>query len=130
MRVLKNKGFILFVVGALGYALIELLWRGRTHWSMGLAGGLSFMGMGEISKRFKERCLFVKALISAALITFIELIFGIVFNIILKKNVWDYSNLPLNLKGQICLIYSVFWVFLSLLFIPLAGKICKVKHKK
>lgn len=130
MRILKNKGLILFCVGALGYTAIELLWRGRTHWSMSLAGGLSFMGMGEISRRFKKRCLFIKALISAALITFIELIFGIFFNIILKKNVWDYSNMPLNLKGQICLIYSVFWVFLSLLFIPLAAKICNKQNKK
>ena len=109
---------------------IELLWRGRTHWSMSLAGGLSFMVMGEISRRFKKRCLFTKALISAALITFIELIFGILFNILLKKNVWDYSNMPLNFKGQICLVYSIFWIFLSLLFIPIAGKICNKQSKK
>ena len=130
MRVLKNKGLILFFVGAIGYMAIELLWRGRTHWSMSLAGGLSFMGMGEISRRFKKRCLFTKALISAALITFIELIFGILFNILLKKNVWDYSNMPLNFKGQICLVYSIFWIFLSLLFIPIAGKICNKQSKK
>ena len=125
-----QKGSILFVIGALGYAAIELLWRGRTHWSMSLAGGISFLGMNKISRKLKKRCLFVKAVASALFITLIELVFGLFFNILLKKNIWDYSKVPFNLKGQICLLYSVYWIILSLLFIPLADKISKKSPKK
>lgn len=28
-------------------------------------------------------------------------------------NVWDYSNMPFNLLGQICLPFTVIWFFLS-----------------
>ena len=30
---------------------------------------------------------------------------------------WDYSNFPLNLNGRICLLYSVFWGFLGVMWI-------------
>ena len=31
----------------------------------------------------------------------------------LGLNIWDYSNMPLNLWGQICLPFSCLWFFLS-----------------
>lgn len=120
----KHKcNLTLFGIGAAGYGLIELLWRGRTHWSMCLAGGISFLGLSQISKRLKNHCLFFKAVAGCILITTVELVFGILFNIILKRKVWDYSKLPLNIGGQICALYSFFWLLLSLLFIPLSDKI-------
>lgn len=30
---------------------------------------------------------------------------------------WDYSDMPFNLNGRICLLYSVFWGFLGVLWI-------------
>ena len=113
----------IFGIGAVGYGLIEILWRGRTHWSMALAGGFSFLGLSKISERLKNSCLFVKALAGCLFITTIEFIFGVLFNIILKRKVWDYSKMPLNFCGQICALYSFFWLILSLLFIPISDKI-------
>ena len=115
--------FTLFGIGAIGYGLIEILWRGRTHPSMLFAGGLSFLGLSKISQKFKNSCLFAKAIAGCVFITTIELIFGIVFNVILKRKVWDYSKMPLNLGGQVCAIYSFYWLLLSLLFIPLSDKV-------
>ncbi len=83
------------------------------------------MFFGSISERLKRASIWIKAAVGSAFITFIEFIFGVIFNIILKKNVWDYSRLPLNIGGQICLLYSAIWAVLSLIFIPLAGKINK-----
>ncbi len=120
----KHKcGLVLFGFGAIGYAIIEILWRGRTHWSMMLAGGISFLGLSKISEKLKKSCLFVKAIAGCVFITTIEYIFGILFNIILKRKVWDYSKMPLNVSGQICALYSFFWFILSFLFIPLSDKI-------
>ncbi len=114
---------MIFSIGACGYGLIELLWRGHTHPSMLGAGGLSFLGLSFIDRIMKSASAVKKAIMGCALITFIEYIFGLVFNIFLKKNVWDYSKQPFNLNGQICLLYSIFWLFLSGLFMPFAKKL-------
>lgn len=119
MKTAKAK-LIIFTVGAFGYGLIEIVWRGYTHWSMLCAGGLSFCGLSVIAEKFKRIGSFSKAVLGGALITFIELGFGIIFNLILKKNVWDYSRMPFNLFGQICAVYSAFWVIISFFTIPLA----------
>lgn len=112
-----------FGIGAIGYGLIEILWRGNTHPSMLLAGGTSFLGLAKISEKLKKSSLFIKALAGCGFITTVEYIFGIIFNVILKKKVWDYSKMPLNIGGQICVLYSFFWLILSFLFIPIADKL-------
>ena len=112
---------ILFSVGAVGYGLLEILWRGYTHWSMLTAGGICFLFFAKINEKLKSTSLFIKALIGSGFITAIELLFGILFNMILKKNVWDYSKLPFNFCGQICAFYSFLWLIISIIFIPFAG---------
>ena len=119
MRKRKNS-VVLFSIGAVGYGLIEVLWRGHTHWSMLTAGGICFVFFAKIGEKLKHTSLLLKAIIGSGFITLVELIFGVIFNIILKKNVWDYSKLPLNIGGQICILYSFFWTLLSMVFIPFA----------
>lgn len=122
----KNKiRLMLFSIGAVGYGLLEVIWRGYTHWSMLGAGGICFMFFAKIGEKMKHTSLFLKALIGSGFVTFIELLFGIIFNIILKKNVWDYSKQPLNFGGQICAFYSFLWVIISIFCIPFAGFVSK-----
>lgn len=99
-----------FATGCAGYPILELLWRGRTHWSMGLAGGLSLLLVYPLCQKKNSRLFCCKA---AAVITAVELVFGLIFNIILRKNVWDYSKLRFNLWGQVCLPYFLLWVLLA-----------------
>ena len=40
----KGELLSVFSIGAAGYSLLEILWRGNTHWTMTLAGGICFMG--------------------------------------------------------------------------------------
>ena len=129
LKTLKIK-LIEFSFGAIGYGILELLWRGRTHWSMLIAGGLSFLGLGKVSKKTKNAGLLKIAILGSAVITATELIFGIIFNVILKKNVWDYSKLPFNLGGQICARYSILWGLLSIIIVPLAATIDKNLQKE
>jgi len=104
---------ILFVVGGIGYCLLEIIWRGYTHWSMALAGAISLMFMGYLSLNFKNIPLFFKALLSSMFITGTELIFGIIFNLYFNMNVWNYSNRLFNFAGQICPQFSILWFILS-----------------
>ncbi len=118
----KNKNrLMLFSIGAVGYGLLEIIWRGYTHWSMLSAGGICFLFFAKIANKMKHVSILLKGIVGSCFVTTIELIFGIVFNIILKKNVWDYSKLPLNFVGQICALYSFIWVIISIVCIPFAG---------
>lgn len=105
---------ILFVLGGLAYGALEICWRGYTHWSMLLAGGICFLTMFEIYTSFPNLNLLERALIGASLITSVEFVFGCIFNYWLKMNIWDYSDKKFNLMGQICLMYSVLWGLLSI----------------
>ena len=118
-----HKHIILFLAGGSAYILIETIWRcimGRqqTHWTMFVLGGLAFVLIGCINEYLSwETPLWKQGLIGAAITTCLEFVFGCVLNLWLKLNVWDYSGLPLNLLGQICLPFSVAWYFLSIVAI-------------
>lgn len=130
MIIIKSTRLIIFSVGAVGYGVIEILWRGFTHWSMLIAGGVSFLALSEIEERFKRLTLFVKALFGGFIITAVEFIFGVIFNLILKMRVWDYSDMPLNIKGQVCPLFTVLWVGLSAVFIPLSRYIKRILSRR
>ena len=57
----------------------------------------------------------LKCLMGAGIITGVELVFGLVFNRALGMGVWDYSRVPLNLWGQICLPFTLIWLGFSFL---------------
>jgi len=109
------KNSFLFFIGFTTYISIEVIWRGRSHWSMGLVGGLCFLLIGLLNKRYSwELSLVWQCLASAAIITVLELIAGLILNVWLGLGIWDYTNLPLNFMGQISLLYSLLWIPLSL----------------
>ncbi len=104
-------------VGALGgvlYVGIELLFRRRSHISMFFLGGLGFWAVGMLDRAAPGLPLAAQAVLGAALITVLELAFGCVLNLGMGLRVWDYSTCPCNLRGQICLPFSLCWAALSL----------------
>ena len=121
MKAKKTTAF--FSLGACCYGFLEILWRGYTHWSMLCAGGICFCGLGAISAWMKKEGLWLKCLVGCIWITGVEYIFGLVFNLLLKRNVWNYKNQPFNLHGQICALYSFFWFLLCLVAVPLAERL-------
>ena len=112
-----NK-FILFSLGGISYLLIELMWRGHSHWSMFLLGGICFVLIGMLNEHFTfEFPLILQIIFGAFMITALEFVFGCVLNLWLGLDVWDYGNLPYNILGQICLPYSFLWLVMSLVCI-------------
>ena len=102
-----------FHLGGTAYVLLELLWRGRSHISMFFAGGFALALLHGLFSRFALP-LWIQCLLGGLVITAIEFVAGAIVNIRLKRNVWDYSKLPLNLYGQVCLPFSLAWCALSL----------------
>lgn len=145
MEVCKNRGefrrtvfliikyLTLFFFGGTAYYAIELLWRGHSHPSMIACGGtcfvllylLSFVGNSVKSSAVAPLLPTLRAAFGALCITATELAFGVVLNLGLHLNIWDYSAMPLNFMGQICLTFSLLWFLLSLPTI----KLCNVMEK-
>ena len=109
----------LVALGGAGYTLLELAWRGRTHWSMFLVGGICFELIGQIHARLAHRTLVLRCGLCAAAVSAVELVSGCVLNLWLRLGVWDYSKMKYNVKGQVCLLYSVLWLLLSAAAMPL-----------
>lgn len=105
---------ILFAVGGSVYVMIELLWRGRSYPSMFVLGGICFYLIGLINEKYPwDMPLISQMFISSIIVTTLEFIFGVILNIVLKLGIWDYSQMPYNLCGQICLLFSILWFLLS-----------------
>lgn len=98
-----------FLFGAVGYPVLELLWRGRTHASMALAGGAAMLLIHRVSRM--KGGLLPRSLLCSAGITAIEYAVGSLWN--RDHRIWDYRRQPLNLHGQICLPYTLLWCGLS-----------------
>ena len=105
---------VIFVFGAINYMAIEILWRGHTHWTMAVAGGLCAMLIYVFNIEFHELNWIYKCLTGAVIITSVEFITGLIVNMTLKWNVWDYSEHAFNFLGQICPQYFVYWFLLCI----------------
>ena len=107
---------MLFLFGGSIYYLLEIIFRGYSFTAMIICGGLCFTICGAINE--KNRCmpLVLQQLVAAAGITAIEFLFGLVLNVWLGLRMWDYSNMPGNILGQICPQFTALWFFLSFRF--------------
>ena len=116
MRALRP--LVLIGIGGLLYVLIEILFRGHSHWTMFCVGGLCFWLIGLINEAIPwEMPLWKQCIIGATIVTDVEFLSGCVINLWLGWNIWDYSDMPFNLLGQICLPFSIAWLGLSVIAI-------------
>lgn len=126
-RILKSrksceiiKDVILFLIGGAIYVLLEIMYRGYSHWSMYILGGICFLLIGYINKFLPWKTpVILQMTIGCGIITILEFVTGIIVNILLKWNVWDYSNLKYNFLGQISIASSICWFFISFIAIVL-----------
>lgn len=110
------KTAILFVFGGLVYFGLEVLFRGHSHWTMFVLGGFLFLILGELNEGLLEwdTPLIWQGVLGSAIVTGAELVTGMILNVWLGLGVWDYSGMPFNYKGQICLPFSILWIFVSI----------------
>ena len=106
------KQTLLFYLGGMIYTGLELLWRGFTHSSMFILGGLCFLLIGALGRVPSPLSVPARALISAGIVTTLELGCGLLVN--RSYQVWDYRAMPMNYHGQICLPFTLLWIPVSL----------------
>ena len=112
------KYLFLLWFGGSTYVTMEVLSRGYSHWTMFLLAGIIFIIIGLLNEIWTWEYSVVKqAGIGAIIATILEFITGIIVNIILKWNIWDYSNMFGNILGQICPLFTILWFFVSIIAI-------------
>lgn len=105
----------IFATGSAVYTGAELLWRGRSHWTMTLTGGVCALLIHLANRPMQRRGtpVVLRCLAGCGIITSAELVVGCIVNRLLGWGVWDYSGMRFNLLGQICPLYCVMWFILS-----------------
>ena len=104
----------LFFTGGTLYFLIEILWRGYSHISMFLCGGFCLVGIYLINHICRNTGCVIRWALGAMFITISEFWCGVAVNLVLHLDVWDYSALPFNLLGQVCLPFTMIWFLLCI----------------
>ncbi len=116
---MKNieKYILIFVIGGFGYGLLEIAFRGFTHWSMIITGGSALLILYLINQALPKTPLLIKALFGALVITIIEFSVGIIVNKVFSFGVWDYTGSPGNILGVITPVFSICWFAISFIMI-------------
>lgn len=119
-----SQGLFLFCMGGSVYFLIEIAYRGHSHISMFLCGGIGLCGIYAIHTVLKNNFAIFRWILGALYITILEFWCGVIVNLILNLHVWSYASFPFNMLGQICLPFTIIWFFLC---IP-ADILCRLFH--
>ena len=106
---MEMKMLLTAVMGGIGYPLLEILYRGRSHKSMALAGAVCLPVMRLCARMPCNR--FVRALAAASCVTAVEGLIGACCN--RDHQIWDYRGKRCNVQGQVCLEYCILWYALS-----------------
>ena len=121
---------MIFSIGAVLYTVTEILWRGHSHWTMTITGGLCALLIHLTNRRMQGKRLVWRCLAGSGIITAMEFTVGCLVNLVLGWNVWDYSSMPFNIMGQVCLLYSIMWFFISIPAIALSTWLDSTKRVK
>lgn len=113
MMIRLKEILMCFALGAVAYGLIEIAFRGYTHWTMPLTAGCVLI-LFYIINLSKGINIWLRCLIGAFVITSFELGVGLIVNVRLGWQVWDYSDKAFNFMGQICPKFFAAWFGLSL----------------
>ena len=125
----KNKVYkriseflVIWNMGGTGYYFLEILFRGYSHWSMFVLGGSAFCfcTFQGYYMKWREK-IPVQVLRGTIFVTALEFTTGIIFNKVLKMKIWDYSRMPMQLFGQICLPFVLIFSLLILAGILTGG---------
>lgn len=107
------QDWILIGCGGALYMALELLYRGRSHWSMALTGGICFWLIGLLNEVWPAAPVSIQVALGGAMIVAAELMTGVVVNLCLGLRVWDYSGQAHHFLGQICLPFAAGWCVLA-----------------
>ena len=112
----------LFISVGFTYYMLECFFRGYSHWSMFLLAGLLSFVIDGVNNFLSFECDYlIQVLIVTTLCTIAEGCCGLIVNVWLQLNVWNYSKLwGTFFFGQCNTFFVIVWlVLIALIGIPL-----------
>ena len=117
-----------FLMGFFLYTMMEIMGRGYTHWTMGIAAGVTMSVLYHMEDRLSASRL-TRALLGGLFVTAAEFTVGVFDNIIMGWQVWDYSGLRFQLFGQVSLLFSLLWCVLCYFAVGFCDRIWLLFHE-
>lgn len=119
-----SEYLFLWALGGTLYYSIELMFRGFSHWSMFLLGGICLLFFWlQGSKTEWSDPMWIQVIRCTIFVVSCEFITGIIVNKWLGWGVWDYSDEPFHLFGQICLPFAMIFSGFAVIGIILSGNL-------
>lgn len=139
------KIFLVFFIGSFAGVIIELLWCLVTHGYIESRSGLVYgpfnllYGAGAtaltaVLYKYRNRNSMISFLGGFFVGSAVEYVCSWGQELVFGSRSWDYSHMPFNVNGRICLMYSVFWGILGVLWIKkiyplMANLILKIPNR-
>lgn len=111
------------------YLLIELAWRGYTHWTMLPLAAVIFVCAGVLDERENPPPFWGQVVIGTGIATALEFAAGLILNLWLGLGIWDYSHMAGNILGQICPQFTLAWAVLMAVSIKLENAMHKISDR-
>lgn len=122
------KLLLICFVGSFVGVVIEMLWclitngyiesrSGLVYGPFNLLYGIGAVALTVCLYKFRNRGAWISFLGGTIVGSVVEYICSWGQELIFGSRSWDYSHMPFNINGRICLLYSVFWGFLGVLWI-------------
>lgn len=127
--VFRKYVYIFFVCCVVGF-LVETVWclikngyiesrKSLVYGPFSVAYGMGGVLLTSVLSKFKESSLPKIFLISFISGTVTEYICSLGQEIVFGSVAWDYSHLPLNINGRVCLLYSLFWGIFGIIWVKI-----------
>lgn len=95
--------------GGVIFCALQLLLAGNCHWTDLAVFSLLCIPLDAVNERMPWTFpLWLQAVLGGMVLIVSQLAAGLVFNVWLGLELWDYTSLPGNLLGQICPRYAFF----------------------
>lgn len=122
------KLFLICFIGSFAGVVVELLWclvrngyiesrSGLVYGPFNLLYGFGAVMLTVSLYKFRNRSNWFSFLGGMLIGSAVEYLCSFLQEFLLGSRSWDYSDMPFNLNGRICLLYAVFWGILSVMWI-------------
>lgn len=123
-----HKMFWVFFIGCFAGVIIEMIWclfrhgyiesRSGLIWGpFNLVYGFGALFLDLVLYKYRNRSKIYSFIGGFLTGTVIEYVCSFVQEMLFGSTSWDYSNVPFNINGRVCLLYSIFWGILGILWI-------------
>ena len=139
------KLLLILFIGSFAGVVVELMWclirngylesrSGLVYGPFNLLYGAGAVALTVCLYRFRNRSGWISFLGGMLVGTVVEYLCSWGQEALFGSRSWDYSTMPFNLNGRVCLLYSVFWGVLGVFWIKdlyprMAQLILKIPNK-